>query len=60
METMNEKEKEAWVSFKDVVRKFLGNTKDPNYATDASSIRSSRLQDELEGPFFKLSHRLFS
>lgn len=33
VETMNEKEKEAWVSFKDVVRKFLGNTKDPNYKT---------------------------
>ncbi|KAJ8723247.1 hypothetical protein PYW08_003159 [Mythimna loreyi] len=30
---MNEKEKEAWVSFKDVVRKFLGNTRNPNYKT---------------------------
>lgn len=33
VETINEKEKEAWVSFKDVVLKFLGNTKDPNYKT---------------------------
>lgn len=29
--TMNEKEKEAWISFKKVVIKFLGNVKAPNY-----------------------------
>lgn len=29
--TMDEKEKEAWNGFKDVVEKFLGNVKDPNY-----------------------------
>lgn len=33
LETMGEKEKEAWNSFKDVVHKFLGNTKDPHYKT---------------------------
>lgn len=32
-ETMGEKEKEAWDSFKDVVHRFLGNTKDPLYKT---------------------------
>lgn len=30
---MNEKEKEAWNSFRDVVQKFLGNSKDPLYKT---------------------------
>ena len=30
---MGEKEKEAWDSFKDVVHRFLGNTKDPLYKT---------------------------
>ena len=29
VESMNEKEKEVWVPFKDVVQKFWGNTKDP-------------------------------
>ena len=29
--TMNELERQAWVSFKEVVCKFLGNNKDPNY-----------------------------
>ena len=29
--TKNEKEKEAWVSFKEVVIKFLGNVKAPSY-----------------------------
>ena len=24
-------EKVAWIAFKDVITKFLGNTKDPNY-----------------------------
>lgn len=28
---MTTKEKEAWISFKQVVTKFLGNVKDPNY-----------------------------
>ncbi|GBN94843.1 hypothetical protein AVEN_266157-1 [Araneus ventricosus] len=32
-ETMGDKEKEAWDSFKDVVHTFLGNTKDPLYKT---------------------------
>lgn len=31
VENMNEKEKEAWSSFKNVVLKFLGNDKDPDY-----------------------------
>ncbi|KAK9712030.1 hypothetical protein QE152_g25118 [Popillia japonica] len=31
VESMNGKKKEAWVSFKDVVEKFLVNTKDPDY-----------------------------
>ena len=29
--TMDEKEKAAWISFSEVVSKFLGNNKDPNY-----------------------------
>lgn len=29
----NQVEKDAWVSFKDVTQKFLGNYKDPNYTT---------------------------
>ena len=29
--TINEKKKEAWISFKEVVIKFLGNVKAPNY-----------------------------
>lgn len=33
VESMNEKEKEAWESFKGVVLRFLGNTKDPDYKT---------------------------
>lgn len=33
LETMGDKEKEAWDSFKNVVHKFLGNTKDPDYKT---------------------------
>ncbi|GBM45611.1 hypothetical protein AVEN_86547-1 [Araneus ventricosus] len=32
-ETMGDKEKEAWDSFKGVVHRFLGNTKDPLYKT---------------------------
>lgn len=32
-ESMGEIEKEAWDSFKNVVQKFLGNTKDPEYKT---------------------------
>ena len=31
VENMNEKEKEAWSSFKNLVLKFLGNDKDPDY-----------------------------
>ncbi|GBM45014.1 hypothetical protein AVEN_211808-1 [Araneus ventricosus] len=32
-ETMGDKEKEAWDSFKDAVHRFLENTKDPLYKT---------------------------
>ncbi|GBO33533.1 hypothetical protein AVEN_139181-1 [Araneus ventricosus] len=32
-ETMGDKEKEAWDSFKHVVHRFLENTKDPLYKT---------------------------
>lgn len=31
--TMTVAKKNAWVSFKEVVAKFLGNNKDPNYIT---------------------------
>ena len=31
MKEMNLKEKKAWEAFKDVVTKFLGNKKDPNF-----------------------------
>lgn len=31
MQTMNKTEKEAWLSCKDVIDKFLSNIKDPNY-----------------------------
>jgi hypothetical protein len=30
-ESMTPAEREAWISFKDVIDKFLGNNKDPNY-----------------------------
>ena len=36
--TMNEKENEAWISFKEVVIKFLGNMKAPNYKLIVADI----------------------
>ncbi|GBN05213.1 hypothetical protein AVEN_143040-1 [Araneus ventricosus] len=37
-ETMRDKEKEAWDSFKDVVHRFLENTKDPLYETNVQRM----------------------
>jgi hypothetical protein len=31
--TLTEREREAWITFKRVVAKFLGNSKDPDYVT---------------------------
>ena len=39
-ETMGEKEKEAWDSFKDVVHKFLGNTIFQKTVRDRGKLRS--------------------
>ena len=36
--TMTLNEKEAWVSFKQVVTKFLGNVKDPEYVSIAANL----------------------
>lgn len=35
---MNAKEKDAWLSFKEVTQKFLGNNRDPKYKTIASIV----------------------
>lgn len=46
---MNEKEKEAGESFNDVVRKFLGNTKDPDY-----KINVQRMPVAYEAQYYKM------
>lgn len=34
-------EKDAWVNFKDITQKFLGNCKDPNYAMIIKKIHKN-------------------
>ena len=50
LQSMNDKEKEAWESFRDVVHNFLGNRKAKKLQGDceshANGISSSRLQHE--------------
>ena len=41
MECMNEKKKQSWVSFKDVVRKILGNTRYPDYKTIVQRVQAA-------------------
>jgi hypothetical protein len=36
--TMTEVEREAWIAFKSVVTKFLGNNKNPNYVTIVANM----------------------
>jgi hypothetical protein len=36
--TMTEVEREAWIAFKSVVTKFLGNNKDPDYVTIVANM----------------------
>jgi hypothetical protein len=36
--TMTEVEREAWIAFKSVVTKFLGNNKDPDYVTVVANM----------------------
>jgi hypothetical protein len=36
--TMTEVEREAWITVRCVVTKFLGNNKDPNYVTIVANI----------------------
>jgi hypothetical protein len=36
--TMNATEKAAWQAFRDVVAKFVGNTKDPNYTNIVNKV----------------------
>jgi hypothetical protein len=36
--TMTEVEREAWIAFKSVVTKFLGNNKDPDYVTIVATM----------------------
>jgi hypothetical protein len=36
--TMTEVEIEAWIAFKSVVTKFLGNNKDPDYVTIIANV----------------------
>jgi hypothetical protein len=36
--TMTEVEREAWIIFKSVVTKFLGNNKDPDYVTNVANM----------------------
>jgi hypothetical protein len=36
---MTEVEREAWVAFRSVVTKFLGNNNDPDYVTVVANMR---------------------
>jgi hypothetical protein len=36
--TMTEVEREAWIAFKSVVSKFLGNNNDPDYITVVANV----------------------
>jgi hypothetical protein len=36
---MTEGEREAWIAFKCVVTKFLGNNKDPHYVTVVATLK---------------------
>jgi hypothetical protein len=36
--TMTEVKREAWVAFRSVVTKFLGNNKDPDYVTVVANM----------------------
>jgi hypothetical protein len=40
--TMTEVEREAWIAFKSVVTKFLGNNKDPDYVTLVANMLENR------------------
>jgi hypothetical protein len=36
--TMTEVEREAWIAFRSVVTKFMGNNKDPDYVTIVANM----------------------
>jgi hypothetical protein len=62
--TMTEVEREAWIAFKRVVTKFLGNNKDPDYVSYcckyARDIQSLGVLNELKNSFFEFALAFFS
>jgi hypothetical protein len=60
---MDEVEREAWIAFKTVVTKFLGNNKDPDYVTVVANMVekfSPGMLNELKNSFFEFALRFTS
>ena len=62
-DTMTEIEEDAWNAFKEAVKKFLGNIKDPLYKETVRNMLDKfkllGVKDEPEASFLSVTSRLF-
>jgi hypothetical protein len=59
---MTEVEREAWIAFKSIVNKFLGNNKHPDYVTIVANMLekfSLGVLNELKNSFFEFALGFF-
>jgi len=59
--TMTDPQREGWIAFKEVITKFLGNNKDPNYKQIVKRmLKAFQALGEFESTFSIFPPRLLS